>query len=182
MSCTSADRWLSLPSPPTPPHTHTHTYIPYFLSPSESLGAFSLGEVRELFCGHQRIEWTAEELENHIVVVSRQGGLSRSDGERLKEWIIAELVEMDAAECAQFVQFVTSSPALPIGGLSELRPCISLDSHPTIRIETACPQAITCRKRLLLPPYKSREMLAERLRMAMSMSDETLEDAATVER
>lgn len=65
-----------------------------------------------------------------------------------------------------FIQFVTGSPFLPFGGLAAL-------DHPLkivkkVESEKSLPSASTCINKLKLPPYPSKEIMREKLIMAIT--------------
>ena len=73
----------------------------------------------------------------------------------------------------RFLQFVTGSPALPPGGLRNLRPRITVDraSSSSAAASTGAafnlPTARTCSSSLRLPPYETKEELERMLLIAI---------------
>jgi len=130
--------------------------------PFECLAAFSCSELREMFCGEDRIEWDEQALLSHL---HPGGGLS--DKSPTYKYLVAILVEMDQAERSRFLDFVTSCPRLPPGGIAKLHVDIFPDTTAT---KQAFPRSRACANQLYLPPYSSKEELQEKLHEAMHCS------------
>lgn len=125
------------------------------------LWAFSALELRRLFCGEDEVVWTAKELDEHI----QCGGGYNSASEQIR-WLCEEMLAMPQPLRAKFLEFVTSCPRLPPGGLRELR----LSVHPDPAEGTGLPRSRACVHRLFLPRYVSREELARQLHEAIVSS------------
>jgi len=67
---------------------------------------------------------------------------------------------------AKLLEFVTSCPRLPPGGLRELR----LSVHPDPAEGASLPRSRACAHRLFLPRYVSREELSRNLQEAILSS------------
>ena len=70
----------------------------------------------------------------------------------------------------QFLQFVTGSPRLPVGGFKALSPHLTIvkktfDS-PDVNPDHYLPSVMTCVNYLKLPDYSSKEVLRDKLRVA----------------
>jgi hypothetical protein len=126
-----------------------------------ALWAFSPAELRRLFCGEDEVIWTEKELTEHL----HSGGGFSQDSLQLR-WLREELVEMPQLKRAKFLEFVTSCPRLPPGGLKELQMSI----HPDMDKVTGLPRSRACAHRLFLPKYASREELARQLNEAILSS------------
>eukprot|EP00928_Gymnodinium_smaydae_P030795 TRINITY_DN2278_c2_g1_i2.p1 TRINITY_DN2278_c2_g1~~TRINITY_DN2278_c2_g1_i2.p1 ORF type:complete len:1746 (+),score=347.53 TRINITY_DN2278_c2_g1_i2:477-5240(+) len=126
-----------------------------------NLWAFSALELRRLFCGEDEVTWTETELAEHL----HCGGGYSSDSEPVR-WLREELLEMPQPLRAKFLDFVTSCPRLPPGGLRELQ----LGVHPDSAGDSGLPRSRACAHRLFLPRYASREELARQLREAIVSS------------
>jgi E3 ubiquitin-protein ligase HECTD1 len=129
--------------------------------PFECLVAFSRTELREMFCGEDRIEWDEQALLSHFHPV---GGLS--DKSPTYKNLVAELLEMSQAERARFLDFVSSCPRLPPGGLANFH----VDVFPDSTSKQGYPRSRACANQLYLPPYASKEELHEKLHEAMHSS------------
>lgn len=129
--------------------------------PFECLVAFSRTELREMFCGEDRIEWDEAALLTHLHPV---GGLS--DKSPTYKYLVAELLEMGQGERARFLDFVSSCPRLPPGGIAKFH----VDVFPDSTTKQGYPRSRACANQLYLPPYASREELHEKLHEAMHSS------------
>eukprot|EP00747_Dinoflagellata_sp_TGD_P078851 gnl/TRDRNA2_/TRDRNA2_160257_c1_seq1.p1 gnl/TRDRNA2_/TRDRNA2_160257_c1~~gnl/TRDRNA2_/TRDRNA2_160257_c1_seq1.p1 ORF type:complete len:210 (+),score=43.37 gnl/TRDRNA2_/TRDRNA2_160257_c1_seq1:276-905(+) len=129
--------------------------------PFECLVAFSRSELREMFCGEDRIEWDEQALLAHLHPV---GGLT--DKSPVYKYLVAVLLEMNQAERARFLDFVSSCPRLPPGGITKFH----LDVFPDPSTKQGFPRSRACANQLYLPAYGSREELQEKLHEAMHSS------------
>jgi len=125
------------------------------------LWAFSPAELRRLVCGEDEVVWTEKELAEHL----QCGGGYDSRSEQVR-WLREELLGMTPPLRAKFLEFVTSCPRLPPGGLKELR----LSVHPDPAEGAGLPRSRACAHRLFLPRYVSREELARQLQEAILSS------------
>eukprot|EP00929_Paragymnodinium_shiwhaense_P083958 TRINITY_DN44870_c0_g1_i1.p1 TRINITY_DN44870_c0_g1~~TRINITY_DN44870_c0_g1_i1.p1 ORF type:complete len:2579 (-),score=467.18 TRINITY_DN44870_c0_g1_i1:117-7853(-) len=126
-----------------------------------ALWAFSPAELRRLFCGEDEVVWTEKELAEHLDC----GGGYSSESETVR-WLREELLDMAQPYRAKFLEFVTSCPRLPPGGLKELQ----LSVHPDPAGGRGLPRSRACAHRLFLPRYASREELARQLNEAILSS------------
>lgn len=130
--------------------------------PSELLERFTEDELELVLCGLPAIDvqdWRRNSL-------YRAGYTAESD---VVIWFW-ELVEgWDQAMRARLLQFVTGTSNVPTGGFGELYGANGPKLFQIIRVYdmTRLPQANTCFNELLLPPYASKEILAELLCMAI---------------
>jgi len=129
--------------------------------PFECLVSFSRQELREMFCGEDRIEWDEQALLSHLHPV---GGLS--DKSPTYKNLVAELLEMSQTERARFLDFVSSCPRLPPGGLAKFH----VDVFPDSTSKQGYPRSRACANQLYLPPYATKEELHEKLHEAMHSS------------
>eukprot|EP00931_Biecheleriopsis_adriatica_P047296 TRINITY_DN27247_c0_g1_i1.p1 TRINITY_DN27247_c0_g1~~TRINITY_DN27247_c0_g1_i1.p1 ORF type:complete len:1914 (+),score=472.63 TRINITY_DN27247_c0_g1_i1:852-5744(+) len=130
--------------------------------PAGCLAAFSRSELREMFCGEDRIEWDEQALLNHM---RPTGGLS--DKSPTYKFLVATLLELNQAERSRFLDFVTSCPRLPPGGITKLYVDVMPDSGAS---RQGYPRSRACANQLYLPPYASKEELQEKLHEAMHCS------------
>jgi len=126
-----------------------------------ALWAFSPAELRRLFCGEDEVSWTEKELAEHL----QCGGGYSSKSEQIG-WLREEMLAMAPPLRAKFLEFVTSCPRLPPGGLRELQ----LSIHPDPADGAGLPRSRACAHRLFLPRYASREELARQLHEAILCS------------
>lgn len=126
------------------------------------LWAFGPPELRRLFCGEDEVVWTEKELSEHL----HSGGGYSADSDQMR-WLRQEMLAMAQPHRAKFLEFVTSCPRLPPGGLKELQ----LSVHPDPADSThGLPRSRACTHRLFLPRYASQEELARQLSEAILSS------------
>jgi E3 ubiquitin-protein ligase TRIP12 len=88
------------------------------------------------------------------------------------------MCSFDQNEQRQFLQFITGSPRLPIGGLRSLTPLLTIvrkSSETTgenvaannTNVDIYLPSVMTCVNYLKLPDYSSMQMMKEKLFKAM---------------
>jgi ubiquitin-protein ligase E3 A len=77
------------------------------------------------------------------------------------------LYEFDNAEKKAFLRFLTGSDRCPVGGLRAVELVVSRNTDEEARL----PSAHTCFNHLLLPEYKSLEVMRERVRFAMGETE-----------
>lgn len=129
--------------------------------PFECLVAFSRSELREMFCGEDRIDWDEQALLSHLQPV---GGLS--DKSPSYKYLVAVLLEMDQKDRSRFLDFVSSCPRLPPGGIAKFH----VDVFPDSTSKQGFPRSRACANQLYLPPYNSKEELHEKLYEAIHSS------------
>ena len=83
------------------------------------------------------------------------------------QWLWQVVGELNAEERKHFLKFFTGSDRAPIGGLGNLRALIQRDGPDSNRL----PTSHTCFNSLLLPSYRSKEKLADRLKLAILNSE-----------
>jgi len=131
---------------------------------SSAIWAFEAVELRELFCGDDRVEWTADELKEHL---RPRGGYKITSPPI--EMLIAELVRMEPEKRGHFLEFVTACPRLPQGGLAAAAISV-LPEKGTF------PRARTCTKEFYLPEYESQELLSSKLEEAIASAKGLFDD------
>ena len=134
--------------------------------PLDSLLAFTAAELKSLVCGEEAA-WTASELKRYV-----KAGYGYTEDSAQILWLREELLAMGRLERASFVQFVTSCPRLPPGGLAALpKGPIVVDEMSRDGPELRWPTARTCTQQLRLPRYESREVLGALLRKTIPHSE-----------
>lgn len=83
------------------------------------------------------------------------------------QWLWSIVQELDGEEARRFLKFFTGSDRAPIGGLGNLRCVIQRDGADSPKL----PTSHTCFNTLLLPAYRSRRVMAARLRLAIMNSE-----------
>eukprot|EP00930_Biecheleria_cincta_P058698 TRINITY_DN4449_c0_g2_i1.p1 TRINITY_DN4449_c0_g2~~TRINITY_DN4449_c0_g2_i1.p1 ORF type:complete len:2425 (+),score=436.97 TRINITY_DN4449_c0_g2_i1:100-7374(+) len=130
--------------------------------PHQGVLAFTRSELREMFCGDDKIEWDEQALLNHM---RPTGGLTEKSA--VYKFLVAVLLELDQAERSRFLDFVSSCPRLPPGGITKFHMDIFPDTSAT---RQGFPRSRACANQLYLPPYTSKEELQEKLHEAMHSS------------
>jgi len=113
-------------------------------------------ELESLVIGQRKYDW--ETLQE---ICEYDGGFSKNHETIQHFWSVFD--EMDESDKKLLLEFFTGSDRVPVGGLSRLKPKIQSSGPDSDRL----PTAHTCFNILLLPAYKSREKLKERLTKAI---------------
>eukprot|EP00933_Yihiella_yeosuensis_P034914 TRINITY_DN28408_c0_g1_i1.p1 TRINITY_DN28408_c0_g1~~TRINITY_DN28408_c0_g1_i1.p1 ORF type:complete len:262 (+),score=44.93 TRINITY_DN28408_c0_g1_i1:62-787(+) len=135
--------------------------------PVECFKAFTASELRDMFCGEDRVEWGERELLDHL---HPSGGLT--DRSPAYQHLVAVLLDMDQGDRSRFLDFVSSCPRLPPGGMDAFHVDVFPDSAPggsgtSNQPRQGFPRSRACANQLYLPSYSSKEELRERLHEAM---------------
>ncbi|KAI0306092.1 hypothetical protein B0F90DRAFT_1808594 [Multifurca ochricompacta] len=132
--------------------------------PITDLQAFALDELVMLF-GNAEEDWSIETLNEAI---------KADHGFNVESRTIRSLVEImsefDTPTRRQYLQFLTGSPKLPIGGFRGLNPPLTVVRKPheaPLKADDYLPSVMTCVNYLKLPEYSSKEVMLEKLQMAM---------------
>lgn len=128
--------------------------------PVRDLGIFSPDELG-LLCGNADEDWSKETLGQAIKADHGYNADSRSIRN-----LIDILSAFDSAERREFLQFMTGSPKLPIGGWRSLNPPFTVvrkPHEPPNKADAMLPSVMTCAQYLKLPDYSSKEVLAAQL-------------------
>ncbi len=106
----------------------------------------------------------AFDLQSLTSIVTYDGGFTSSSP--TVQWLWSILAQdLDSAQKSNFLQFVTGSSRAPVGGLAQLACFVLMKSGDG---DERLPSAHTCFNILLLPEYSSREILKEKLLLAVS--------------
>ena len=84
--------------------------------------------------------------------------------------LIEVMSEMNNEEKKEFLEFITGTSRLPLGGFKNLNPPFTVVCKTTNSDENPddfLPSVMTCANYLKLPDYKTREILKERLTTAI---------------
>ena len=90
--------------------------------PIESLKCFSHQEIEHLVCGEHDLDWT--DISRLQDVVTPNHGYHAKSPEFLQFLQLMSL--MDSAQKRKFLLFVTGAPRLPLGGLAQLTPRLTV--------------------------------------------------------
>ncbi|KAJ5383664.1 hypothetical protein N7517_001575 [Penicillium concentricum] len=132
--------------------------------PFSSLRAFTPSELVMLF-GQAKEDWSIETLMDSIKADHGFNMDSRSVRNLLQT-----MSEMDDQQRRDFLQFVTGSPKLPIGGFKSLTPIFTVVCRPSEHPYTPddyLPSVMTCVNYLKLPDYSDLDVLKKRLSVAI---------------
>ncbi|KAJ5105721.1 hypothetical protein NUU61_003068 [Penicillium alfredii] len=132
--------------------------------PYTALRAFTPSELVMLF-GQAEEDWSMEALMDSIKADHGFNMDSRSVRNLLQT-----MSELDAQKRRDFLQFVTGSPKLPIGGFKSLTPIFTVvcrPSEPPYTPDDYLPSVMTCVNYLKLPDYSSLDVLKERISVAI---------------
>jgi E3 ubiquitin-protein ligase TRIP12 len=84
--------------------------------------------------------------------------------------LLQTMSELDPTQRRDFLQFITGSPKLPIGGFKSLTPMFTVvckPSEPPLTSDDYLPSVMTCVNYLKMPDYSSMEILREKLDVAI---------------
>ncbi|KAJ7117663.1 hypothetical protein C8R44DRAFT_199718 [Mycena epipterygia] len=132
--------------------------------PISDLQAFSADELVLLF-GNSDEDWSAETLSEALKADHGFNGESRAIRD-----LVEILSEYDAPTRRNYLQFVTGSPKLPIGGFRGLNPPLTVVRKPheaPLTADDYLPSVMTCVNYLKLPEYSSKGIMREKLRVAI---------------
>ncbi|KAF7117938.1 hypothetical protein CNMCM5793_007288 [Aspergillus hiratsukae] len=132
--------------------------------PYSALRTFTPNELVMLF-GRADEDWTIETLMDSI---KADHGFNM-DSKSVRN-LLQTMSELDTQQRRDFLQFVTGSPKLPIGGFKSLTPIFTVvcrPSEPPYTPDDYLPSVMTCVNYLKLPDYSSLEVLRERLSVAI---------------
>ncbi|KAG1831365.1 hypothetical protein EV424DRAFT_1525835 [Suillus variegatus] len=132
--------------------------------PISDLQAFSADELVMLF-GNSDEDWGVETLNEAI---KADHGF-HSESRAIRE-LVGIMSDFDALARRDFLQFITGSPKLPIGGFRGLNPPLTVvrkPHEPPLVADDYLPSVMTCVNYLKLPEYSSKAVMREKLRIAM---------------
>ena len=134
--------------------------------PIKYLKCFNSLELEEIICGSNQEQWSSELLENNILT---NHGYNKSS--KTLSFLIKFLLSLDSIERKAFILFVTGCPRLPIGGIKNLNPKLTIvKKQPDVLNENPdkyLPTVMTCYNYLKLPDYSSFEVFNKNMRVAM---------------
>lgn len=132
--------------------------------PYVALRAFTPDELVMLF-GQTEEDWSLETLMDSI---KADHGFNL-DSQSVRN-LMQTMSEYTAVERRDFLQFVTGSPKLPIGGFKSLTPMFTVvckPSEPPLTPDDYLPSVMTCVNYLKMPNYTSAETLRAKLAVAI---------------
>ncbi|KAG7900678.1 hypothetical protein KL925_003897 [Ogataea polymorpha] len=133
--------------------------------PYSSMTIFSSAELVKLL-GNGEEDWSYETLAS-VIHADHGYSIDSPSVQRLMEI----MSEFNADERRKFLQFLTGSPKLPIGGFKSLSPDFTVVlKHPEdgLKPDNYLPSVMTCANYLKLPDYSSKSVMKQRLQTAMT--------------
>lgn len=132
--------------------------------PLSYLNLFYPEELDQLFCGNIHETWEVKQL----MECCRPDHGYNHDSQAV-QFLYEVLSSYDASQQRQFLQFVTGSPRLPVGGLKSLNPPLTIvrktleaDEDP----DSYLPSVMTCVNYLKLPDYSNISIMRHKLDLA----------------
>jgi len=133
--------------------------------PIERLKVFYPDELDILLCGvpENISNWTFNEL-----IECTKFGEGYTASSKPVIYLINTLVSFNIEERRKFLKFLTGSPRLPVGGLRNLRPKLTIQRKKNLdNPDSYLPSVNTCFLFLKLPEYSSVQITREKLSLAM---------------
>ncbi|CAE6532501.1 unnamed protein product [Rhizoctonia solani] len=132
--------------------------------PVTDLQSFSSEELDLLF-GNAEEDWSSETLTDAL---KADHGFNVDSG--AIHDLIAIMCSYDEPNRRAFLQFITGSPKLPIGGFRGLSPQLTVvrkPHEPPLKADDYLPSVMTCVNYLKLPEYSTKSVMEARLKTAM---------------
>lgn len=132
--------------------------------PTSAMSTFTPEEMALLF-GNQEEDWSETTLLSSIKPDHGYNG----DSATFRD-VIALMSQFDTTERRDFLQWLTGSPKLPIGGFMGLHPQLTIVKRPpdsNVSADHTLPSVMTCVNFCKMPPFSSRDIMKERLLLAM---------------
>uniref|UniRef100_A0A8C3IIE0 E3 ubiquitin-protein ligase n=1 Tax=Chrysemys picta bellii TaxID=8478 RepID=A0A8C3IIE0_CHRPI len=132
--------------------------------PLSHLQYFYPEELDQLLCGSKTDTWDAKTL---MECCRPDHGYTHDS--RAVKYLFEILSSLDSEQQRLFLQFVTGSPRLPVGGFRSLNPPLTIvrkTFESTENPDDFLPSVMTCVNYLKLPDYSSIEIMREKLLIA----------------
>ncbi|GJQ67325.1 hypothetical protein Trydic_g8224 [Trypoxylus dichotomus] len=137
--------------------------------PIQNLRMFQPEELEAVFCGSPQDYITGWDVKTLIECCRPDHGYTADS--RAIGFLFEILSSYNREEQRMFVQFLTGSPRLPVGGFKSLSPPLTVvrkTLEPNMNPDDFLPSVMTCVNYLKLPDYSSIEVMREKLRLAAS--------------
>ncbi|XP_012262232.2 E3 ubiquitin-protein ligase TRIP12 isoform X2 [Athalia rosae] len=134
--------------------------------PPAQLRLFFPEELEPIFCGHAQ---TGSRWDVKTLLECCRTDHGYTPDSRAIRFLFEVMSEYKSEEQRQFIQFVTGSPRLPVGGFKSLTPPLTIvrkTFDPLMKTDDFLPSVMTCVNYLKLPDYTTLEIMREKLRMA----------------
>lgn len=132
--------------------------------PYSALDAFTPYEL-SILCGQGEEDWSYDTI---FDALRADHGYTRES--KIVQDLVTILSSFDMRERRSFLQFMTGSPILPVGGFKALNPPFTVvwkQSEEPLGRDDYLPSVMTCANYLKLPNYSTQQVLADRLRTAI---------------
>ncbi|XP_003424889.1 E3 ubiquitin-protein ligase TRIP12 isoform X4 [Nasonia vitripennis] len=134
--------------------------------PPTQLRLFFSEELEAVFCGHAQTggKWDIKTLSECC-----RTDHGYTPDSRAIRFLYEVMSEYTSEEQRQFVQFVTGSPRLPVGGFKSLTPPLTIVRKTfdvSMKPDEFLPSVMTCVNYLKLPDYSTLDIMREKLRTA----------------
>lgn len=132
--------------------------------PLSNLIGFTYSEMELILCGNMAEKWDIK-----CLVESCRPDHGYTHDSRAVKVLFEILSCYNQEEQRLFLQFVTGSPRLPVGGLRSLNPPLTIvrkSFEPPLCADNYLPSVMTCVNYLKLPDYSSREIMTSKLKLA----------------
>lgn len=132
---------------------------------SSMQGLLYPSEMDMMICGAHLQKWDIKDL-----MESCRPDHGYSHDSRAIQFLFEVLSELDTVTQRQFIQFVTGSPRLPVGGFKALSPQLTIvrkTVEPPLNPDDFLPSVMTCVNYLKLPDYSSVSVMKERMQFAL---------------
>ncbi|SNX87121.1 related to UFD4 - Ubiquitin-protein ligase (E3) [Melanopsichium pennsylvanicum] len=132
--------------------------------PMAAMSSFTVDELVMLF-GNTEEDWSETTL---LASVKPDHGMN-ADSPAFRD-MIGIMASFNVGERREFLQWLTGSPKLPIGGFSGLHPQLTIVKRPheaPLTPDDYLPSVMTCVNYLKMPNYSSRDKMRQRLQTAM---------------
>jgi len=133
--------------------------------PIERLKVFYPDEIDLLICGVPETisNWSFNEL-----IECTKFGEGYTASSKPVIYFLSTLVTFSVVEKRKFLTFLTGSPRLPVGGLRNLRPKLTIQRKKNLHHpDSYLPSVNTCFLFLKLPEYSTEQITREKLLLAM---------------
>ncbi|XP_045199519.2 E3 ubiquitin-protein ligase TRIP12-like isoform X2 [Mercenaria mercenaria] len=134
--------------------------------PLSSLQSFYPEELELLFCGHNEELWDAK-----VLMECCRPDHGYNHDSRAVKFLYEILSSYTPDEQRMFLQFVTGSPKLPVGGFRSLSPPLTIvrkSFESSENPDNFLPSVMTCVNYLKLPDYSTVEIMRDKLHLAAS--------------
>ncbi|CAF0758204.1 unnamed protein product [Rotaria sordida] len=135
----------------------------------QHLKCFYPDELHQVFCGSGSTElWDLK-----VLLESTRCDHGYNLNSRAVKWLFDIMINFDIDEQRAFLQFVTGSPRLPVGGFRMLHPPLTIvrkaaeNNSDHINPDSFLPSVMTCVNYLKLPDYSSKEIMKLKLTTAI---------------